>query len=192
MIKKLKKIRDKTGAGVADIKKALSEANGNEEKAIEIIRKKGLEKAGKKEGRETKEGTIGFYMHTDGKTMAYVKIYCETDFVAKNEEFQQLAKDLAMQVAALNPLSVSMEDFSQNEIEKQKEIWQQQAAEEKKPPEIAEKILKGKEEKYKKENSLLSQNFIKNEEITVGDHLKEKIAKIGENIQVGEFEKITL
>lgn len=192
MIKKIRKVRDLTGAGVVDIRKALDEAKGNEEEAIKIIRKRGLEKAGKKEGRETKEGVIGFYMHTDMKTMAYVRLYCETDFVAKNEEFLQLAKDLAMQVAALNPLSVGVDDIPQEKIDQQKEIWQQELDKEDKPAEIKEKIMVGKEEKFRKENSLLGQNFIKDEEITVEEFLKEKIAKIGENIQIGGFEKVIL
>lgn len=147
MMEKIKKIREKTGAGVVDIKKALEEAEGDEKKALEILRNKGLEKADKKGDRETKEGTIGFYVHTTGKIASWIKVYCETDFVAKNEEFRQLAKDLAMQVAAM-PLA-KKEDF-------------------------------------------LKQPFIKSQETTVEDYVKEKIAKIGENIQVGEFGKVEL
>jgi len=192
MMEKIKKIRELTGAGVVDIKKALDEALGDENKAIQILRKKGLEKAGKKADRETKEGTIGVYLHSNGKIVSVVKLYCETDFVAKNEEFLGLAKDLAMQVAAMNPKAIRPEDISQKEVDEQKENWLEELKKENKPEELKQKIIKGKEDKFRKERALLSQAFVKNPEITVEDYIKEKIAKIGENIQVGEFFKAQL
>lgn len=192
MMEKIKKIRELTGAGVVDIKKALDEALGDESKAIQILRKKGLEKAGKKADRETKEGTIGVYLHSNGKIVSVVKIYCETDFVAKNEEFLSLAKDLAMQVAAMDPKAIRSEDISQKEVDEQKENWLEELKKENKPEELKQKIIRGKEDKFRKERALLSQAFVKNPEITVEDYVKEKIAKIGENIQVGEFFKTQL
>jgi elongation factor Ts len=190
MMEKIKKIREITGAGVVDIKKALDEAGGEESMAVEILRKKGLEKANKKDGRETKEGTIGFYVHMTGKVASWVKLYCETDFVAKNDEFQQLAKDLAMQVTAMSPMTIKPEDVSKNIIEEQREEWKKEIKG--KPDEIVKKIMSGKEEKFRKENSLLGQNFIKDQNVSVGEHVKSIIAKVGENIQVGDIGRIEL
>jgi elongation factor Ts len=190
MMEKIKKIREMTGAGVVDIKKALDEASGDETRAVEILRKKGLEKADKKGGRETKEGTIGFYVHTTGKIASWVKVYCETDFVAKNNEFQQLAKDLAMQVAAMDPMTARPEDISECIIEEKGIEWKKEL--EGKPDEIAKKIMSGKEDKFRKENSLLGQAFIKDQDISVEDHVKSIIAKVGENIQVGDIGRVEL
>lgn len=187
MIKKIKKIREMTGAGVVDIKKSLEEAKGDEKKAIEIIRQKGLEKAGKKEGRDAKEGVVGVYVHTNNKIAALVKVYCETDFVARNEEFQELAKDLAMQVTAMHPKALRPEDVSEEEIASQRKLWTQELEKENKPKEILDKIMEGKENKLRKELALISQVFVKDSKKTVEAHIKEKIAKIGENIQIGEF-----
>jgi len=190
MVEKIKKIREKTGAGVVDIKKALDEADGNEDKAVEILRKNGLEKADKKGDRETREGTIGFYIHTTGKVASWVKVYCETDFVAKNKEFQQLAKDLAMQIVAMSPLAVKAEDISGGVINSKIDGWKKETKG--KPKDITKKIMIGKESKFRKDNSLLGQAFIKNQEITVEDYIKGIIAKVGENIQVGDFGRIEL
>lgn len=187
MIEKIKKIREVTGAGVVDVKKALEESKGDEKKAIEIIRQKGLEKADKKEGREAKEGVVGVYVHTNNKLAALVKIYCETDFVARNEEFQELARDLAMQVTAMHPKALRPEEVEDKEIVLQKKTWVEELEKEKKPQEILDKIMEGKEAKLRNELALLSQSFVKDPEKTVEEHIKEKIAKIGENIQVGEF-----
>lgn len=187
MIKKIKKIRETTGAGVVDVKKALEESKGDEEKAIKIIRQKGLEKADKKEGREVKEGVVGVYVHTNNKVAALIKVYCETDFVARNEEFQELARDLAMQVTAMHPKALKPKDIKEEEIAPQKKDWAEELKKEKKPQDILDKIMEGKESKLRNELALMSQSFVKDPEKTVEEHVKEKIAKIGENIQVGEF-----
>ena len=192
MIELIKKIRNQTGAGVVDIKKALDEAQGSEDKAIEILRKKGLEKAGKKGDREAKEGIITSYVHTDGKTAAMVKVLCETDFVARTEEFKQLARDLAMQVVAMNPLAVKPENVSQELIDQQKTVWIEELATENKPKDVVEKIMQGKEEKLRSQNSLLGQAFIKDQDRTVEEVIKEKISQIGENIVVEGFHRMEL
>ncbi len=187
MLELIKKIREETGAGVIDVKKALDEAGGDEEKARQILRKRGLEKANKKGDRSTKEGLIFSYVHADGKSAAMVKLLCETDFVARNEDFKALANDLAMQVVAMNPMAVKPEDVPADVIEELKKDWQEELKKENKPEEIKEKIMQGKEDKFRKDNSLLGQSFIKDQDLTVGDLLKEKIATIGENIIVEDF-----
>ncbi len=192
MLDLIKKIREKTGAGVMDIKKALEEAGGNEEKTIEILRKLGKSKAVKKADRETREGLIVSYIHSNGKIGALLKLYCETDFVARNEEFKELGNDIAMQIAAMNPLVVKPEEVSPDLIAKEKEIWTEQLKQENKPVELAEKIMAGKEKKFRQEVALLTQPFIKNPEITVENLIAEKIGKIGENIQIGGFVRYEL
>lgn len=192
MIEIIKKIRETTGAGVVDIKKALSEADGDEKTAIEILRKKGLEKANKKGDRDAREGIVVSYVHNNGKVAGLVKVFCETDFVAKNEEFQELAKDIAMHVVAMNPKYLKPEDVSSEEIEKLKKEWKEELVKEGKPEEIAEKALAGKEDKFRKENALMTQAFVKNPDIIIEDYVKEKIAKIGENIQIGEFVRMEI
>jgi elongation factor Ts len=192
MLELIKKIREKTGAGIVMVKQALEEAKGNEEKAIEILRKKGQAKAVKKSDREAKEGVVISYIHSNNKVGAIVKLYCETDFVARNSEFQELAKDIAMHIVAMNPKFLRPEDVAQELVEKEKEIWTEQLRQEKKPEAMMEKIMAGKEKKFREENSLLSQSFVKEQEITVGDLIAEKIGKIGENIQVGEFVRYEL
>jgi elongation factor Ts len=192
MLELIKKIREKPGAGIVMVKQALEEAKGNEEKAIEILRKKGQAKAVKKSDREAKEGVVISYIHSNNKVGAIVKLYCETDFVARNSEFQELAKDIAMHIVAMNPKFLRPEDVAQELVEKEKEIWIEQLRQEKKPEAMMEKIMAGKEKKFREENSLLSQPFVKEQEITVGDLIAEKIGKIGENIQVGEFVRYEL
>lgn len=188
----IKKIRTKTGAGVIDIKKALEEANGKEKEAIEILRRKGLEKADKKGDRVAKEGIISSYVHTNGKVATLVKVLCETDFVARNEEFKELANDLAMQVAAMSPVSVSSDKIPQELVDQHKVDWEKEVKEEGKSKEIAKKILVGKEQKFRNEHALLTQAFIKDQDKTVEDVVKEKIAKIGENIIVEDFVRVEL
>lgn len=188
----IKKIRNNTGAGVIDIKKALEEAGGKEKKAIEILKRKGLEKADKKGDRSAKEGIISSYVHTNGKVASMVKLLCETDFVARNEEFKTLANDLAMQVAAMNPKSVSPDKLPKELINQHKNDWKKEVEEEGKPKEIARKILEGKEKKFRNEHALLTQAFIKDQDKTVEEIVKEKIAIIGENIVVEDFVRIEL
>jgi len=187
MLNKIKKLRERTGAGIVDVKKALEESKGDEVKALDIIRASGQSKAVKKAGRETKEGVLGVYIHSTGKLGSMVKLFCETDFVAKNEEFRQLAKDIAMHISAMDPQFLKSEDVPQNLIKKEIKIWSAQLEKEKKPKEIMKKILEEKEKKFRSEISLLTQPFIKDPDKTISDLINEKIGKIGENIQVGEF-----
>lgn len=184
---KIKELREKTGAGLVDIKKALEEAQGNETEAIEILRKKGQDKALKKSQRETKEGLVVSYVHSNNKVGSLVKLFCETDFAARNAEFQELAKDIAMHVTAMDPKFLRPEDVTPALVEKEKNIWIEQLKTEKKPEEIIKKILAGKEKKFREDISLLSQPFVKDPGKTVGDLIVEKIGKIGENIQIGDF-----
>lgn len=188
----VKDLREKTGAGMMDCKKALVEADGNEEKAVAYLREKGLAKAAKKAGRATSEGVIGSYIHTNGKVGVMVELKCETDFVAKNEEFQQFGRDVAMQIAAMRPLCVSPDQVPAELLEKEKEIYKNQAMEEGKPENIAEKIVEGRIKKYYKEVCLLEQPFIKDDKKTIGDLLKDLIAKLGENMQIGKFARLDL
>lgn len=192
MMELIKKIRERTGAGVVAVKKALDEAGGDEEKCIEILRKAGQSKAAKKAEREAHEGVVVSYVHPNNRIAAMVKVFCETDFVARNEEFISLAKDIAMHVAAMNPKYIKPEEVSAEIVEKEKEIWREQLKNEKKPAEMIEKILIGKEKKFREELALLTQSFVKNPEITVGELIVEKISKIGENIQIGEIARIEL
>lgn len=181
-----------TGAGIVDVKKAMEEAGGDEEKALDILRKRGQEKAGKKSGRIAKEGVIASYVHSNSKVGAMVKLLCETDFVARNEEFKALAQDIAMHITASNPLYLKPEDVSAEIVEKEKEIWTEQLKNEGKPAAMIAKILEGKEKKFREDNALLTQPFVKNPEITVGELVAEKIGKIGENIQIGDFSRLEL
>lgn len=191
-LEQIKNLREKTGAGVVEVKKALDEAKGDETKAIEILRKRGQDKALKKSERSAQEGIVSSYVHANMKLGALVKLYCETDFVARNPEFQELGKDIAMHVAAMDPKFLKAEDVSAELISKEKEIWTEQLKKENKPAEIMEKIMAGKEKKFREENALLTQPFVKNPEVTIGELVAEKIGKIGENIQVGEFVRYEL
>ncbi|WP_432735658.1 translation elongation factor Ts [Maridesulfovibrio sp. FT414] len=188
----VKALRERTGVGMMDCKKALAECGGDEEKAITYLREKGLAKAAKKAGRATSEGLVGTYMHSNGKLATMVELKCETDFVAKAEQFIQLAKDLAMQVAATNPVCVRPEELPQDLLEKEREIYKQQAIAEGKPENIAEKIVEGRIQKYYKEVCLLEQVFIKDDKKTIKDLVNETIAVLGENMQVGRFARINL
>lgn len=192
MLEKIKNLRERTGAGIVEVKKALQEAGGDDEKAIEILRKRGQEKAIKKSDRIAGEGIVASYVHSNGRVGAMIKLLCETDFVGRNDEFKALAQDIAMHITASNPRYIRPEEVSSELVEKEKEIWLAQLASEKKPKDIMEKILEGKEKKFREENALLTQPFIKNPDQTVGELLTEKISKIGENIQVGEFSRFEL
>lgn len=187
MLELIKKIREITGAGVVDVKKALDEAAGDETKAVDILRRKGKDKALKKSGREAREGVVVSYIHSNNKVGALVTLFCETDFVARNAEFQELARNIAMHVTAMNPSVIRPEDVSAESVEKEKSIWREQLKTEGKPENIWEKIMEGKEKKFREETALLTQMFVKNQDIAVGELITEKIAKIGENIQVGQF-----
>lgn len=183
----VKELRERTGAGMMDCKKALQETNGDMEKAVEYLREKGLAAAAKKAGRIAAEGIVTSYIHGGGRVGVLVEINCETDFVAKTEEFQQLGKDIAMQIAASKPQFVRREEVPADMIEKEKQILRAQALNEGKPANIVDKMVEGRIEKFYKEVCLLEQQFVKNPDITVEQLIKEKIAKIGENINVRRF-----
>lgn len=182
----VKELREVTSAGMLECKKALEEANGNMDEAIKILRERGLAKAAKKAGRIAAEGIVASYIH-GGRVGVIVEINSETDFVSKNEEFQQFAKDIAMQVAASNPLYVRPEEVPAEVIESEKEILRNQALNEGKPEKIVDKMVEGRVQKYYKEVCLLEQPFIKDPDVTVDQLLKNLIAKIGENISIRRF-----
>ncbi len=182
----VKELREKTGAGMMDCKKALQESDGNVDKAIEILREKGLAKAAKKSGRIAAEGIVEAYIH-GGRIGVLVEVNSETDFVAKNDEFKQFVKDIAMQIAASNPQYIKREEIAAEVIEKEKEILRIQALNEGKPEKIVDKMVDGRIEKYFKEVCLLEQPFIKDPDISIQELLNEKIAKIGENISIRRF-----
>ncbi len=192
MLNKIKKIREMTGAGVVNVKKALDEAQGNEEKAIEILRKQGHDKALKKADRAANEGVVVSYIHSNKRVGALVKLLCETDFVARNTEFQELANDIAMHITAMNPQFLKPEEVPVEAVEKEKEIWREQLKKEGKPENMFEKIMAGKEKKFREEISLLTQSFVKDPSIKIEDFVAEKIGKMGENIQIGEFTRFEL
>jgi elongation factor Ts len=181
----IKKLRFKTSAGVMECKEALKESGGDIEKAVEILRKKGIAKAAKKSSRVAGQGMIESYVHMGSRIGVLVEINCETDFVARNHEFRKVAKELAMQVAASNPLYVSKEDVTADAIEKEKEIFRSQIKD--KPTDVTEKIVDGKIEKYFSEVCLLEQPFIKDPNIKIKDIITQLIAKIGENIVIKRF-----
>jgi len=185
--KLVKTLREMTGAGILECKKALEETNGNLEEAVELLRKRGIAKAAKKAGRETKEGIIHAYIHAGGRVGVLLELNCETDFVAKNELFKELANEIALQIAAMKPQYVSRDTVPKEVIEKEGEIAREAAIAEGKPEHIAEKIAEGKVEKFLKEVCLLEQPYIKDDKKTVEDLIKEYIAKLGENIQVRRF-----
>ncbi len=181
----VRELREKTGAGMMECKKALEASGGDFNKAIEYLRQKGLATAQKKASREAREGIITSYIHMD-KIGVMLELNCETDFVARNEEFRQLAKDIAMQIAASNPQYIQREDIPQDVIEKEKEIYKAQIKGNK-PPQVIEKIIEGKLEKFYEEMCLLDQPFIKEPDRKIKDLINEKIAKFGENIVVRRF-----
>ena len=183
----VKQLRDKTGAGVMDCKQALTESGGELDKAVECLRKKGLATAAKRAGRATSEGAIQSYIHMGGKLGVLVEVSCETDFVAKNDDFQEFARNIAMHIAASNPLGIGPEDIPADIIDKEKEIYRAQAAESGKPDNIVEKITEGKLSKFIKDNCLMNQPYVRDPDKSVADLLNELIAKIGENITVKRF-----
>lgn len=190
----IKELREKTGAGIMDCKTALAQSEGNLEKAIDFLRQKGLATATKKAGREAREGTIGSYIHFGGKIGVLVEVNCETDFVARNPEFQELVKDLAMQIAGSVPAPqyIRREEVPPAVIEKEKEIYMAQARETKKPEGVIAKIAEGKIEKFLQEICLLEQPFIKDPQIKIKEMVAQKIAKVGENILVRRFTRYQL
>ncbi|MCP4725494.1 MAG: translation elongation factor Ts [bacterium] len=188
----VKELREKTGAGMMDCKKALVEAEGDVEKAIDVLRKKGRAKAEKRTEKEVSEGVIEAYIHPGSKLGVLLELNCETDFVAKTDDFKNLAKDLAMQVAAAMPMVVRREEVDPEIIERELDIFRTQAKNENKPEKVIEKIAEGKVDKYYKEVCLLEQPFIKDTTITVSDLITEMKAKIGENIAIKRFARFKI
>jgi elongation factor Ts len=183
----VKQLREKTGAGMMDCKSALTEVGGDMEKAVEFLRKKGLATAQKRAGRVMTEGMIQSYIHMNAKLGVLVEVNCETDFVAKNDDFQGFAKNIAMHIAASNPLGITPEDVPQEVIEKEKEIYRAQALDMGKPENVIDKIVEGKLKKFYQDSCLMNQPYVRNPEITIADLLNEMIAKIGENISIKRF-----
>ncbi len=188
----VKELREKTGAGILDCQKALQESANNIDKAIDYLRQKGLAAAQKKAGRETHEGTISAYIHSGNRIGVLVEVNCETDFVARNEEFQTFVKDLALQIAASNPSFVKREDVPSELIEMEKMIYLAQAKEMGKPEPAWPKIVEGKLEKFYQESCLMEQAFIKDPGVSIKDLVAQKIAKIGENISIRRFTRYQL
>lgn len=188
----VKELRERTGAGMMDCKKALTECAGDMDKAIDFLREKGLAAAAKKEGRVAAEGVVEAYIHGGGRIGVLVEINCETDFVTRNEEYKQFCKDMAMQIAASKPLYVNKEEVPTDTIEHEKQILRAQALNEGKPEKIVDKMVEGRVEKYYKEVCLMEQPFIKDPDIAVKDLLLEKITKIGEKIVIRRFSRFEL
>jgi elongation factor Ts len=188
----VKELRVKTGAGMMDCKEALTAENGDFEKAIDFLRKKGMSAATKRSSKAAKEGTVASYIHMGGKIGVMVEVNCETDFVAKTEDFQAMAKDIAMHVAASNPKYVRPEEIPAADLEREKNIYREQLQQEKKPEKIWDKIIEGKLNKFYEEVCLVNQKFIKNTDITVGTLVTTMMAKTGENIIVRRFARFQL
>lgn len=190
--KMVKELREQTGAGMMDCKKALSEVDGDFDKAVKVLREKGIAKAAKRSGRSTSEGLIASYIHAGDKLGVLVEVACETDFVARTEDFKSFTRDIAMHIAAASPVCVARESVDSTMIEKEREIYRQQALNEGKPEKIIDKIVDGKIEKYMSEIVLMEQAFVKDNDKSISDLLKEKIGTLGENIQIKRFSRFRL
>ena len=188
----VKELRERTGAGMMDCKKVLTETEGNLEKAVDLLREKGLAAAAKKAGRVAAEGLVEAYIHGAGRIGVLLEINCETDFVAKTDGFKDLARDVAMQIAATNPLYVTKDEVPADQIEHEKEILRAQALNEGKPEKIVEKMIEGRLNKFYEEICLLDQPFVKNPDITIGDFVKEEIMAIGENVKIRRFTRFQM
>ncbi len=185
--KDVKELRDKTGAGMMDCKKALEETGGDIEKAIDLLRAKGAAKAAKRAEKSANEGVIGSYIHFDNKTAVIVEVNCETDFVANTDDFKGLARDLAMHIASTSPIAVSSDEIDPAVVERERAVYLEQVKEEGKPEHIAEKIVEGKLQKFFKESTLLAQPFVKNPDQTIQELITEVSSKTGEKIEVARF-----
>ena len=189
---RVKELRQRTGIGMMECKKALQESNGDIEKAIRILRKKGHARAKDKMSRETSEGLVGSYIHLNGKIGVLVEVNCESDFVARNEEFKDLIKNIAMHIAAASPKYISSEEVPQEELEEEKDVIREQFKDSKKPPEIMEKIVQGKLSKFYEEVCLLNQQYIRDDKVSIEKLLTSYIAKFGENIRIKRFARFEL
>jgi elongation factor Ts len=187
--KMVKELREATNCGMMDCKKALAENNGDMDAAIEYLRKKGIASASKKEGRATSQGLVGSYIHMGGKVGVLVEVACETDFVARTDDFQEMVRNIAMHIAAASPVAVSRDEVDGSIIEKEREIYVAQMREQGKPDNIIDKIVEGKVDKYYSEIVLLEQKYVKDPDMTVEDYVKSVIGKLGENMQVKRFER---
>ncbi len=185
----IRELRARTGAGVLDCKKAIAESGGDIQKAIDVLRKRGIAKAESKAGREAKEGIIEAYIHPGAKLGVLLELNCETDFVARNQEFKNLAHDVAMHIAASDPVAVSRGDVPEEVLQREREIYTEQARASGKPEHVVEKVVAGRLDKYYKENCLLEQPFVKDPDKTVKDVVTEAIARLGENIFVQRFQR---
>ncbi len=185
--KMVKELRESTGAGMMDCKKALGECDGDMDKAVDYLRKKGIASAAKKEGRDTSQGIIGSYIHMGGKVGVLVEVACETDFVARTDNFQEFVHNIAMHIAAASPVAVTREEVDPSVIEKEKEIYRGQMMEQGKPEEIIEKIIVGKVDKYYSDICLMEQKYVKDPDMTIEDYLKSIIGELGENMQIKRF-----
>jgi elongation factor Ts len=192
MIVKIKQLRQQTGVSLSLCKKALEEANGETDKAKELLRKWGQDLAGKRGGKDTSEGVVASYIHANKRIGVLVDLRCETDFVARNKDFQDLAHEIALHIAATNPLYMSPEDIPEQVIEKEKEIYKEQMAKENKPKDVMEKIIEGKLEKFRKNVCLVCQPYVKDDTKIIQDLVNECIAKLGENIGIGQFARIEI
>ena len=184
---KVKTLRERTGVGIMDCKSALTETNGDIDKAVELLRKKGVASAEKRAGRETRQGLVETYIHPGSQLGVLIEVNCETDFVAKTDDFKNFVRDIAMQIAATGPRAVSREDFLQEDIDKELEIYKTQAENEGKPENIIERYVQGKLEKFYQENVLMEQSYIKDPNKNIKELLSEIIAKTGENINIRRF-----
>ena len=190
--KQVKELRDSSGVGMMDCKKALVEADGNVDKAIEILRKKGIAKAQKKASRDAKEGSILSYIHPGSKLGVLIELNCETDFVANTDDFKDLANDICMHIAATAPLALTREDIDSSVIEKEKEIFVEQSQKSGKPDNIIEKMVEGRLNKFFQENVLLEQSFVKDPSKTIKDLITDKVAVLGENIMINNFSRFQI
>ena len=190
--KDVKELRDRTGAGMMDCKRALEETGGDMEAAVDLLRAKGAAKAAKRESKAANEGAIGTYIHHSGKVGVMVELNCETDFVANTDDFQALAKDIAMHIAAAKPLAVSSDNIPADEVERERAVYLAQLEEEGKPENIREKILEGKMKKWFKDMALLEQPFIKDPDHTIGDLVTNLSAKTGEKVEVARFARFSI
>ncbi|RKZ13873.1 translation elongation factor Ts [bacterium] len=188
----VKELRERTGAGMMDCKNVLTEADGNIDKAIELLRTKGMAKAAKKAGRATAQGLVSSYIHPGGGVGVLVEVNCETDFVARTDEFQAFVRDIAMHIAASSPLALGADDLDQSTLESERNIFVKQAMEEGKSQEIAEKMVEGRLKKFRKENALLEQPFVKSPDMTIEELVQSKIASLGENMKIARFSRFAL
>jgi len=188
----VKELRERTGAGMMDCKHVLTESEGDMDKAIELLRTRGMAKAAKKAGREMGQGLVSSYIHPGGGVGVLVEVSCETDFVARTDEFQAFVRDIAMHIAASNPMALDAESLDQSTLESERDIFVKQAMEEGKPQEIAEKMVEGRLKKFRKENALLEQPFVKDPNLTIDQFVQSKIASLGENMRIKRFARFSI